>query len=88
MKTRVALTLLKLWIVWSHIISNLHFAVLVKLTQTVTTARGEEFSYDYLVNATGPYLNFEGTPGLGPAAGNTFSICTDSHAVEAGNNIS
>ena len=32
-KTRVALTLLKLWIVWSHIISNLHFAVLVKLTQ-------------------------------------------------------
>ena len=69
---------------WSHIISNLHFAVLVKLTQTVTTARGEEFSYDYLVNATGPYLNFEGTPGLGPAAGNTFSICTDSHAVEAG----
>lgn len=36
------------------------------------------------MNATGPYLNFEGTPGLGPAAGNTFSICTDSHAVEAG----
>ena len=32
-KTRVALTLLKLWIVRSHIISNLHFAVLVKLTQ-------------------------------------------------------
>ena len=31
-KTRVALTLLKLLIVRSHIISNLHFAVLVKLT--------------------------------------------------------
>lgn len=51
--------------------------------QTVTTAGGELFSYDYLVNATGPYLNFEGTPGLGPDQGYTYSVCTDSHAVEA-----
>lgn len=51
--------------------------------QTVSTEKGEKFSYDYIVNATGPYLNFEGTPGLGPTSGNTVSICTDSHAIEA-----
>lgn len=36
--------------------------------------------YDYLINATGPHLNFEGTPGLGPDIGNTYSICTPAHA--------
>lgn len=36
--------------------------------------------YDYLLIATGPKLNFAGTPGLGPDAGNTYSICTASHA--------
>lgn len=55
-------------------------------TQTVTVhdAAGTpaDIHYDYLVNATGPYLNFEGTPGLGPAAGNTTSICTVEHAVQ------
>lgn len=39
--------------------------------------------YDYLVVATGPKLNFEGTPGLGPKAGFTYSICTLPHAIEA-----
>jgi len=39
--------------------------------------------YDYLVVATGPKLNFAGTPGLGPAAGYTYSICTLPHAVQA-----
>ena len=43
----------------------------------------ETYPYDYLVNATGPYLNFEGTPGLGPATGNSLSVCTVSHAVQA-----
>lgn len=38
--------------------------------------------YDYLVNATGPKLNFTATPGLGPD-GHTFSVCTASHAVDA-----
>lgn len=42
-----------------------------------------KLDYDYLVMATGPKLNFEGTPGLGPDAGNTYSICTLDHAVEA-----
>lgn len=39
--------------------------------------------YDYLVIATGPKLDFEATPGLGPATGNSYSICTSAHAIEA-----
>jgi len=35
--------------------------------------------YDYLVIATGPKLNFAGTPGLGPDEGFTDSICTLDH---------
>jgi sulfide:quinone oxidoreductase len=42
----------------------------------------ERIHYDYLVNATGPKLNFAATPGLGPD-GNSVSVCTASHAVEA-----
>jgi len=38
--------------------------------------------YDYCINATGPYLNFEGTPGLGPRAGTTLSVCTIEHATQ------
>ncbi|MDM8528438.1 FAD-dependent oxidoreductase [Anaerolineales bacterium HSG24] len=38
--------------------------------------------YDYLVIATGPKLNFEATPGLGPEHGNTYSICTAGHTVQ------
>ena len=40
--------------------------------------------YDYLINATGPKLNFAATPGLGPDCGNTFSVCTPDHAEQAG----
>jgi sulfide:quinone oxidoreductase len=39
-------------------------------------------SFDYLVNATGPRLNFAATPGLGPEA-NTVSVCTHDHAAQA-----
>ena len=38
--------------------------------------------YDYLIVATGPKLDFEGTPGLGPEAGYSQSICTGPHAVQ------
>ncbi len=38
--------------------------------------------YDYLVNATGPKLRFEATPGLGPD-GYTLSVCTADHASHA-----
>ncbi len=39
-------------------------------------------AYDYLVNATGPRLNFAATPGLGPDA-HTVSVCTHDHAAHA-----
>jgi sulfide:quinone oxidoreductase len=38
--------------------------------------------YDYLINATGPKLRFEATPGLGPD-GHTLSVCTADHATHA-----
>ena len=41
-----------------------------------------ELTYDYLINATGPRLNFGATPGLGPD-GHSFSVCTSGHATEA-----
>lgn len=42
----------------------------------------ERISYDYLINATGPRLNFGATPGLGPD-GNSLSVCTPAHAEQA-----
>jgi sulfide:quinone oxidoreductase len=45
----------------------------------------QTLKYDFLLNATGPYLNFEGTPGLGPKAGTTQSVCSVEHAVETRN---
>lgn len=38
--------------------------------------------FDYLINATGPRLKFDATPGLGPET-NTVSVCTAEHAVHA-----
>ena len=42
----------------------------------------EKISYDYLINATGPKLNFDATPGLGPN-GYSHSVCTYGHAEDA-----
>ncbi len=39
----------------------------------------ENVEYDYLINATGPKLNFPATEGLGPDK-NTCSVCTYDHA--------
>ncbi len=38
---------------------------------TVTTSKGKELRYDFLVVSTGPYLSFEEIPGLGPDKGHT-----------------
>lgn len=38
--------------------------------------------YDFLINATGPKLRFEATPGMGPG-GFTESVCTADHATHA-----
>lgn len=46
----------------------------------------EEVTYDYLINATGPKLNFGATPGLGDGSvlgEHTVSVCTADHAVHA-----
>ncbi|MEW6893688.1 NAD(P)/FAD-dependent oxidoreductase [Trueperella pyogenes] len=57
----------------------------VEIVYTDPKRKGEEgrLHYDYLVNATGPRLNFGATPGLGPDGGYTVSVCTAEHAVEA-----
>ena len=61
----------------------------VVLRYTDPTRTGEEtrLHYDYLINATGPKLNFAATPGLGPDA-NTVSVCTASHATDAAAQLS
>ena len=43
----------------------------------------EKITYDYLINATGPKLNFEGTEGLNPGTNKTYSVCTYTHADHA-----
>ncbi len=46
----------------------------------------EEVTYDYLINATGPKLNFGATPGLGEGSNlgeHTVSVCTADHAEHA-----
>lgn len=47
------------------------------------TGDQHKFEYDYLLNATGPKLNFEATPGLGPQNDTTVSICSLTHAAHA-----
>jgi len=47
----------------------------------------EKVSYDYLINATGPKLNFEATEGLVPDNNRTFSVCTYTHAEHAWNGL-
>ncbi|MEP5255004.1 MAG: FAD/NAD(P)-binding oxidoreductase [Winogradskyella arenosi] len=43
----------------------------------------EKITYDYLINATGPKLNFEATEGLIPGKNKAYSVCTYSHANHA-----
>ena len=56
----------------------------VEAESTVEGRLGESLRvpYDYLINATGPKLSFEATPGLGPK-GHSLSVCTAPHATEA-----
>jgi sulfide:quinone oxidoreductase len=57
--------------------------VTVEYTRSDMAGVQENIAYDYLVNATGPKLNFGATEGLGPEHGHTVSVCTASHALEA-----
>ncbi len=54
----------------------------VVYTSTERGGQSEQVEYDYLVNATGPKLNFAATPGLGPD-GHSLSVCTPGHATQA-----
>jgi sulfide:quinone oxidoreductase len=54
--------------------------VVVESTDDETRGQQSRIDFDYLINATGPKLNFSATPGLGPE-GFTHSVCTSDHAV-------
>ena len=61
--------------------------VTVEYTGQGKEGQTETITYDYLINATGPKLNFDATPGLGNGKGGlgdyTVSVCTADHAVHA-----
>ena len=56
--------------------------VTIKYTTPEKAGQEAQLEYDYLINATGPKLNFAATEGLGPD-GHTVSVCTAGHAIEA-----
>jgi sulfide:quinone oxidoreductase len=60
---------------------NARPAVEIEWTAGGKTGQREHITYDFLLNATGPKLNFEATPGLGPGR-NSLSVCTADHAEE------
>ena len=65
--------------------------ITIEYTGQGKAGQTEELSYDYLINATGPKLNFDATPGLGDGNGHlgehTVSVCTADHAVHANNEL-
>lgn len=56
--------------------------IVVQSTRQGSEGQTEAIEYDYLINATGPRLNFAATEGLGPE-GNSLSVCTAAHAAQA-----
>lgn len=58
-------------------------AIDIEYTDAARAGQTARIRYDYLVNATGPKLNFAATPGLGPDQGGSVSVCTADHAVDA-----
>jgi sulfide:quinone oxidoreductase len=61
--------------------------VTIESTLAHTASQIESIEYDYLINATGPKLNFGATEGLGPDHGHTVSVCTAAHASEANHKL-
>ena len=57
--------------------------VLVEYVIGEEKGRQEKVTYDYLINATGPKLNFEATEGLNPGSNKAYSVCTYTHAEHA-----
>lgn len=62
-----------------------HTQGFVRAVSTAEKNAGQtiEIEYDYLINATGPKLDFDATQGLGPQHGHTESICNYTHAEQA-----
>ena len=58
--------------------------VTIEYTSGDKAGSRDYITYDYLINATGPKLNFEATPGLGPEK-NSLSVCTYIHAAQTAN---
>lgn len=56
--------------------------VAVAYTDNDRLGQTEKIEYDFLINATGPRLNFAATPGLGPD-GCSESVCSYNHAAHA-----
>jgi sulfide:quinone oxidoreductase len=54
----------------------------VEHTAGPESGKTKQIAFDYLINATGPKLNFSATEGLGPD-GHTVSVCTYGHAEHA-----
>jgi sulfide:quinone oxidoreductase len=61
--------------------------VTVEYTSEDKLGKSKEIEFDYLINATGPKLNFDATTGLGDGNGqmgkHTVSVCTADHAIHA-----
>lgn len=55
--------------------------VVTESTRSGHAGEREDIRYDFLINATGPKLNFGATEGLGPN-GHSLSVCTDTHAAD------
>ncbi|RYV49521.1 NAD(P)/FAD-dependent oxidoreductase [Pengzhenrongella frigida] len=68
--------------IWPEGDGTLARAVDIVYTDSLRDGQPERLPYDFLINATGPKLNFAATPGLGPD-GHSWSVCTPDHAVEA-----
>ncbi|MCX7548602.1 FAD/NAD(P)-binding oxidoreductase [Xanthomarina sp. F1114] len=61
--------------------------VLVEYVVGDKKGQQEKVTYDYLINGTGPKLNFEATEGLIPGQNKAYSVCTYTHAEHAWENL-
>jgi len=65
--------------------------ITIEYTNQEKAGQKDEITYDYLINATGPKLNFDATPGLGNGQGqmgeHTVSVCTADHAIHANHEL-
>ena len=64
--------------------------VTIEFTNKENIGETQEIEYDYLINATGPKLNFGATPGLGEGSTlgeHTVSVCTADHAEHANHEL-